>query len=167
MKTVGLASIMAIVGTLILVNLASAGQMRKMSTGKWDTCPCMRSITANLTPEKRALLDGILSDHRKDTQVLREQMWEKNTLLKSLSGNPKTQPEAIMTLVKEIGQINKQLESKNEDLRARVGKDVGVNLPASLDAMGGRWGIGSHRFGGQGPRGLGRGMSMGTANSGA
>lgn len=163
MKSSRIIATLAIVGIIAVSTLSFAGPMRGMG-GRGDCQALDRNpAVAQLTQEKQDLLKAILDEHRKETQPLRDTMWEKRTLLKALSGNPNTKPEAITALVREISDLRGQLHAKRDALESRVQKDVGIDLPMGPGhrGMGGRGqgGFGHRSMGGYGQNDFGhRGM---------
>lgn len=154
MKRTSSIAILAIFGIIALGSMAYAGPgmgMRGDCTG-WNQNPAVQQ----LPQEKQDLLKSILDEHRKDTTTLRNSMWEKRTLLHALSANPNTTPEAITALVREIGDLRGQMQTKREALEARVSKEVGIELPMGMGKHG-RHGKGGRGHGGFGQRGMGQG----------
>ncbi|WP_051307052.1 periplasmic heavy metal sensor [Desulfomicrobium escambiense] len=155
MKRTSIIATLAIVGIIAVSSLGFAGPMRGMG-GRGDCQALDRNpAVAQLTQEKQDLLKAILDEHRKETQPLRDTMWEKRTLLKALSGNPNTKPEAITALVREMGDLRGQLHAKRDALEARVQKEVGINLPMGFGHRDGHRGMGGRGQGDFGPRGMG------------
>ena len=155
MKSTRIIATLAIIGIIAVSTLAFAGPMRGMG-GRGDCQALDRNpAVAQLPQEKQDLLQAILDDHRKETQPLRDTMWEKRTLLRALSVNPNTKPEAITSLVSELGDLRSQLHAKREALEARVQKEVGIDLPMGPGHRGGHRGMGGRGQGGFGPRGMG------------
>ncbi|MDY0276044.1 MAG: periplasmic heavy metal sensor [Desulfomicrobium sp.] len=115
-----------------------------------------------LTPEKHELVRNLFDAHHKDTAALRSSMWEKQTLLDTLAANPATSPETLTALIREMGQLRTQMEEKQEILRAKINKEIGINIPmdcghygygpgrGGYGHMGGHMGYGRH-MGGYGP----------------
>lgn len=99
----------------------------------------LAQIVNQLSPEKRALFESILDEHRKAIRPLHNKMWQKRTELKALSSNPNTKPETLTAIVAEMADTRVKLQEKGDALRERIKKDVGIDFPPS-------------RFG-QGPRG--------------
>lgn len=141
-----------VVTSMLLAGLSFAGPMRGMG----GNCPGFDQHPAvqQLPQEKQDLLRALLTEHRKDTQPLRNTMWEKRTLLKALSHNPNTKPETITALVKEMSDLRQQLQAKHYSLQTKVSAEVGIELPPFFDGPGkkGRDGRGGH-----GPRHMERG----------
>ena len=161
MKRTSSIAILAIFGIIALSSLAFAGRgmgMRGDCTG-WNQNPAVQQ----LPQEKQDLLKNILDEHRKDTTALRNSMWEKRTLLQALSANPNTTPEAITALVREIGDLRGQMQTKRDALEARVSKEVGIELPMGMGKHGrhgqGGMGQGGMGQGGMGQGGMGQGMN--------
>jgi len=149
-------AILAMVGIIAMSTLTFAGPMRGMG-GKGDCRGFMQNQAVEQLPqEKKDLLTSILDEHRKDTAPLRNAMWEKRTLLKALSSNPNTQPEAITGLVGEMSELRTQMQAKRDALQGRVSKEVGIDLPMGMGKHG-RHGKGGQ--GGFGQRGMGQGMA--------
>jgi len=158
MKRTSSIAILAIFGIIALGSMAYAGPgmgMRGDCAG-WNQNPAVQQ----LPQEKQDLLKNILDEHRKDTTALRNSMWEKRTLLHALSANPNTTPEAITALVREIGDLRGQMQTKREALEVRVSKEVGIELPMGFGKQGHR-GMRDHGrgHGGFGQRGMGQGMN--------
>ncbi|KAF5061329.1 Heavy-metal resistance [anaerobic digester metagenome] len=155
MKSTRIIATLAIVGIIAVSTLSFAGPMRGMG-GRGDCQALDRNpAVAQLTQEKQDLLKAILDEHRKETQPLRDTMWEKRTLLKALSGNPNTKPEAITALVREMSDLRGQLHAKRDALESRVQKEVGIDLPMGPGQRGGHRGMGGRGQGGFGPQGKG------------
>ena len=151
MKSTRIIATLAIVGIIAVSTLSFAGPMRGMG-GRGDCQALDRNpAVAQLTQEKQDLLKAILDEHRKETQTLRDTMWEKRTLLKALSGNPNTKPESITALVREMSDLRGQLHAKRDALESRVQKEVGIDLPMGR----GHRGMGGRGQGGFGHRGMG------------
>lgn len=154
-KTTGIA-ILALFGIIALSTLTFAGPMRGMG-GQGDYRGFMQNQAVQQLPqEKQDLLKSILEEHRKDTEPLRNAMWEKRTLLKALSSNPNASPESITALVGEMSELRTQMHAKRDALQGRVSKEVGIDLPMGMGKHG-RHGKGGH--GGFGQRGMGQGMA--------
>jgi zinc resistance-associated protein len=179
MKRTTIIATMAIVGIIAISTLSFAGPRSGGRGGSGD-CPRFdrNPAVAQLTQEKRDLLQNILEEHRKAVQPLHDGMWEKRTLLQALSINPNAKPEAISALVHEMNQLRTQLRDQRDALETRVEKEVGIDLPGRFGrggdhrGMGGHFrdGRGNHRGAGCGmgngsedfaPRGMGRGMGYG------
>jgi zinc resistance-associated protein len=156
MKKASSIAILAIFGIIALSTLTFAGPMRGMG-GKGD-CQGFRQnqIMEQLPQEKQDLLKSILDEHRKDTEPLRNAMWEKRTLLKALSSNPSAKPETITALVGEMSDLRTQMQAKRDALQDRVSKEVGIDLPMGMGKHD-RHGKGGR--GGFGQRGMGQGMA--------
>jgi zinc resistance-associated protein len=162
MKRTSSIAILAIFGIIALGSMAYAGPgmgMRGDCAG-WN----QNSAVQQLPQEKQDLLKNILDEHRKDTQPLRNAMWEKRTLLKALSSNPNTKPEAITALVGEMSELRGQMQANRDALQDRVSKEVGIDLPMGMGkhgrhGKGGRGGFGHGGQGGFGQRGMGQGMN--------
>jgi zinc resistance-associated protein len=158
MKRTPLIATLAIVGIIAASTLTFAGP-RMGKGGGWGDCPRFdrNPAVAQLTQEKQDLLRTILDEHRKDTQALRDGMWEKRTLLKALSANPNTKPETITALVHEMGDLRGQMHARRDALEARVQKEVGIDLPMGFGHRGGHRGDCGNGQDGRG-RGGHRGM---------
>lgn len=158
MKKASSIAILAIFGIIALSTLTFAGPMRGMG-GKGD-CQGFRQsqVMEQLPQEKQDLFKSILSEHRKDTEPLRNAMWEKRTLLKALSSNPNTKPETITGLVGEMSDLRAQMQAKRNALQERVSKEVGIDLPMGMGKHD-RHGKGGRGHGGFGKRGMGQGMA--------
>lgn len=158
MKKASSIAILAIFGIVALSTLSFAGPMRGMG-GKGDCQGFSQSQAMEQLPqEKQDLLKSILDEHRKDAEPLRNAMWEKRTLLKALSSNPNTKPEALTALVGEISELRTQMHAKRDALQDRVSKEVGIDLPMGMGKHD-RQGMGGHGKGGQ--RGMNQGMGQG------
>lgn len=162
MKRTTRIAILAIFGIIALSSMTFAGPMRGMGMrgdcAGWNQNPAVQQ----LPQEKQDLLKSILDEHRKDTAGLRNSMWEKRTLLHALSANPNATPESITALVREIGDLRAQMQTKRDALEARVSKEVGIELPMGFGNHD-RRGMGGHgrNHGGFGQRGMGPGMGAG------
>ena len=157
MKRTTRIAILAIFGIIALSSMTFAGPMRGMGmhgTGMRGDCAGWNQNPAvqQLPQEKQDLLKTILDEHRKNTAGLRNSMWEKRTLLHALSANPNATPESITALVREIGDLRAQMQTKRDALEARVSKEVGIELPM---------GFGNHDRRGMGGHGRGMGQGMG------
>lgn len=105
-------------------------------------------IVNQLTPEKRALFEFIMNEHRQEVRPLQNTMWQKRTELKALSANPNTQPEALTAIVAEMAKTRTALQEKGDALRARIKKEVGIDYPPSRFGQGrpgGKPGLGARR----------------------
>ncbi len=160
MKRTTRIAILAIFGIIALSSMTFAGPMRGMGMrgdcADWNQNPAVQQ----LPQDKQDLLKSILDEHRKDTAALRSSMWEKRTLLHALSANPNTTPESIAALVREIGDLRAQMQTKRDALEARVSKEVGIELPMGFGRHD-RRGMDGHGRGGFGQRGMGQGMGSG------
>lgn len=88
-------------------------------------------IMNQLPPEKRALFESIMEEHRKETRPLHNIMWQKRTELKALSANPNTKPETLSAIVADMAKTRAALQEKGDALRARIKKEVGIDFPPS------------------------------------
>ena len=96
----------------------------------------MVQVVNQLSPEKRALFESIIDEHRKDVRPLRNTMWQKRTELKALSANPNTKPETLTAIVAEMADARVKLQEKGDALRARIKKEVGIDFPPSRFGQG-------------------------------
>ena len=160
MKRTTSIAILAIFGIIALSSMTFAGPMRGMGMrgdcAGWNRNPAVQQ----LPQEKQDLLKNILDEHRKDTTALRNSMWEKRTLLHALSANPNATPESITALVREIGDLRTQMQTKRDALEARVSKEVGIELPRGFGKHD-RRGMGGRGHGDFGHRGMGHGTGQG------
>jgi zinc resistance-associated protein len=177
-KNTTIIATLAIVGIIALSTLSFAGPRMGGRGGSQD-CPRFERnpAVAQLTQEKRDLLQNILEEHRNAVRPLRDGMWEKRTLLKALSVNPNAQPEAITALVREMSDLRGKLREQRDALETRVENEVGIEFRGmgrggdhrgkgghfrdGRGGMGRGMGQGSDDFG---PRGMGRGMNYGPGN---
>ena len=122
MKRTTRIAILAIFGIIALSSMTFAGPMHgtgmRGDCAGWNRNPAVQQ----LPQEKQDLVKSILDEHRKDTAGLRNSMWEKRTLLHALSANPNATPESITALVREIGDLRAQMQTKRDALEARVSK---------------------------------------------
>lgn len=150
MKKTSIVSV-GVVMALLLASMTFAGPMHK---GQHDFRGGMGVALDQLTPEKRAAFEALMDAHRQDVRPLHNTMWQKRMELKALSSNPNTKPEVLTALVAEMAEIRAQLQTKGDALRAKVRKDIGLELPDRAFGMGrdgGRGhGRGFHRGPGQG-----------------
>jgi len=160
MKRTTLIAILAIFGIIALSTLTFAGPMR--GKGMRGDCPGWNQNPAvqQLTQEKQDQLKSILDEHRKEMTPMHNAMREKRTLLKALSANSNTKPEAITALVGESSDLRAQAQTKREALQSRVSKEIGIDLPMGF-GMHDRRGMGGRGHGDFGQRGMRQGMGQG------
>jgi len=139
----------AVIGSLLVLATAALafaqpGQGRQWGPGD---CPGLAQIQ-ELTPEQRAKLDTLMTEHRRQMFESRQDIWAKQTELDALSRNPNTTPERITQLVNELKGLRAKQFNERESFRATLQKE---GLP-------GGFGNCADGYGGHGgPRG-GRGM---------
>lgn len=96
----------------------------------------LAQVVNQLPPEKRALFESIMDEHRKDVRPLHNTMWQKRTELKALSANPNTKPETLTAIVAEMADTRVKLQEKGDALRVRIKKEVGIDFPPSRFGQG-------------------------------
>lgn len=128
--------------------------------------PGGRAFSA-LPQEKRDAFFTIMGEFRDKTQPIREQLWAKKAILRALSGNPKTEPQQIESLVNDMSALRQQLYTERKAVAERVRKEVGIDAPflAGFGPHNGMGGMGCGMGYGGGPRGFhyrdGRGYGHG------
>lgn len=75
-----------------------------------------------LSAEKRAEIDKLREDYRNAVTPLREKLMQKNMELRSLAPNPNVKPEELKALVAEIIALRKEVQTLNDEFKAKMPK---------------------------------------------
>lgn len=106
-----------------------------------------------VSPEKRAAYEKIMTDHRAKLQPIQNDIWAKRMELDYLSQNGQSDAKSVTKMIAELKALREKAQALNSTTAAKLAKDLEISNDHAYSLLGrGAGGCGGGY--GPGPRGM-------------